>query len=109
MNGVAAGAGFSLALACDFRLVSEKSSFLNAFINVGLIPDSGNLYFLHNLVGYSKATELSILGEKISAEEALELGLVTKVIPTESWEEEVIKFTEHLANLPTKAIGLIKR
>ena len=80
VNGIAAGAGFSLALACDFRLASEKANFLNAFINIGLIPDSGNLYFLQNLVGYAKAAELSILGEKISAEKALQLGLVTKVI-----------------------------
>ena len=109
VNGVAAGAGFSLALACDFRLASEKANFLNAFINIGLIPDSGNLYFLQNLVGYAKAAELSILGEKISAEKAFQLGLVTKVISTETWESEVIQFSEYLANLPTKAIGLIKR
>lgn len=109
VNGVAAGAGFSLALACDFRLASEKSSYVNAFIHIGLIPDSGNLYFLQNLVGYSKAAEISILGEKISANKALELGLVTKVIPTESWDKELMEFTEYLAKLPTKAVGLIKR
>lgn len=109
VNGIAAGAGFSLALACDFRLASEKSSFLNAFINIGLIPDSGNLYFLQNLIGYAKAAELSILGEKISAEKAFQLGLATKVISTESWESEIAIFSENLANLPTKAIGLIKR
>ena len=109
VNGIAAGAGFSLALACDFRLASEKANFLNAFINIGLIPDSGNLYFLQNLVGYAKAAELSILGEKISAEKAFQLGLVTKVISTETWESEVVQFSEYLANLPTKAIGLIKR
>jgi len=109
VNGVAAGAGFSLALACDFRLASEKSSYINAFINIGLIPDSGNLYFLQNLVGYAKAVEISVLGEKISAEKAKELGLVTKVIGTENWEEEVSQFTGYLAKLPTKAIGLIKR
>ena len=78
VNGVAAGAGFSLALACDFRLVSEKASFLNAFINIGLIPDSGNLYFLQNLIGYSKAAELSILGEKVPAEKAVEMGLANE-------------------------------
>ena len=78
MNGVAAGAGFSLALACDFRLVSEKCKFFKCFYHVGLIPDSGNLYFLQNLVGHSKAAELSILGEKVSAEKAVEIGLVTK-------------------------------
>ena len=109
VNGIAAGAGFSLALACDFRLASEKANFLNAFINIGLIPDSGNLYFLQNLVGYAKAAELSILGEKVSAEKAFQLGLVTKVISTETWESEVVQFSEYLANLPTKAIGLIKR
>ena len=109
VNGIAAGAGFSLALACDFRLASEKADFLNAFINIGLIPDSGNLYFLQNLVGYAKAAELSILGEKISAEKAFQLGLVTKVISTQTWESEVVQFSEYLANLPTKAIGLIKR
>jgi 2-(1,2-epoxy-1,2-dihydrophenyl)acetyl-CoA isomerase len=109
VNGIAAGAGFSLALACDFRLASEKANFLNAFINIGLIPDSGNLYFLQNLVGYAKAAELSILGEKISAEKAFQLGLVTKVVSTETWESEVVQFSEYLANLPTKAIGLIKR
>nr|WP_295970279.1 enoyl-CoA hydratase-related protein [uncultured Bacillus sp.] len=109
INGVAAGAGFSLALACDFRIVSEKSSFVNAFIHVGLIPDAGNLFYLQNLVGYAKAAELSILGEKISAEKALELGLVTKVFPAETWKKETIEFSEILANMPTKAIGLIKR
>lgn len=109
VNGIAAGAGFSLSLACDFRLVSEKASFINAFINIGLIPDSGNLFFLQNLIGYAKAAELSILGEKIPAEKALELGLVTKIIPTETWETEVQQFAENLASKPTKAIGLIKR
>ena len=86
VNGVAAGAGFSLALACDFRLASEKASFVNAFVHVGLIPDSGNLYFLQNLLGYAKAAELSILGEKISAEKALQLGLVTKIIQNDTWD-----------------------
>src|SRR5690606_10017208 len=75
VNGVAAGAGFSLALACDFRLLSEKGSFMNAFIHVGLIPDSGNLYYLSQIVGRAKALELSILGEKISAEKCMEMGL----------------------------------
>lgn len=109
VNGVAAGAGFSLALACDFRIASEKASFVNAFIHVGLIPDAGNLYYLQNLIGYAKTAELSILGEKVSAEKALDLGLVTKVFPVETWKEEVIKFSALLANMPTKAIGLIKR
>ncbi|MFD3447402.1 enoyl-CoA hydratase-related protein [Microbacteriaceae bacterium 4G12] len=109
VNGVAAGAGFSLALACDFRLMSEKASFLNAFVHVGLIPDSGNLYFLPRLIGHAKALELACLGEKVSAEQALGLGLATKVIPLETWEEEVKAFADRLAHMPTKAIGLMKR
>jgi len=109
VNGVAAGAGFSLALACDFRLISERASFLNAFIHVGLIPDSGNLYYLTRLVGQSKAVELAILGEKVTAAEALSMGLATKLFPLESWENDVADFAGRLAALPTKAIGLIKR
>jgi 2-(1,2-epoxy-1,2-dihydrophenyl)acetyl-CoA isomerase len=109
INGVAAGAGFSLALACDFRIASEKASFIQAFIHVGLVPDSGNLYFLPRLIGHAKALELAVLGEKVSAEEAFNLGLVTKVVPMETFEEEVSQFAERLANMPTKAISLIKK
>ncbi|KAB7706584.1 2-(1,2-epoxy-1,2-dihydrophenyl)acetyl-CoA isomerase [Bacillus aerolatus] len=109
VNGVAAGAGFSLALACDFRLVSEKASFVNAFVHVGLIPDSGNLYFLAQLVGQAKAAELSILGEKVPAAEAVDIGLANRMIPAETFEEEVSTFAARLAVMPTKAIGLIKR
>lgn len=109
VNGVAAGAGFSLALACDFRVVSERASFLNAFIHVGLIPDSGNLYYLTQLVGHAKAIELSVLGEKVNAADALNMGLANKLYPLESWEEDVTVFAGRLAALPTKAIGLIKR
>ena len=109
VNGVAAGAGFSLALACDFRLVSERASFLNAFIHVGLIPDSGNLYYLTQLVGHAKAVELAILGEKVAAADAVAMGLATRVIPVDSWNEDVTSFAQRLADMPTKAIGLIKR
>ncbi|WP_144510161.1 enoyl-CoA hydratase-related protein [Bacillus sp. FJAT-22090] len=109
VNGVAAGAGFSLALACDFRLVSDRSSFINAFIHVGLIPDSGNLYYLTQLVGQAKATELAILGEKVSADDAVALGLANRLIPFERWEEEISLFAASIATKPTKAIGLIKR
>ena len=109
VNGVAAGAGFSLALACDFRLVSERASFLNAFIKVGLIPDSGNLYMLTKLVGSAKAAELSILGEKVPAAEAVQMGIANRLIAADEWEVEVAAFAERLAAMPTKAIGLIKR
>ncbi|NHM31063.1 enoyl-CoA hydratase-related protein [Neobacillus terrae] len=109
VNGVAAGAGMSLALACDFRIASEKASFLQAFIHVGLIPDAGNLYFLPRLVGHAKALELAVLGEKIPAEEALRLGLVTRLASADHFLEETAAFAERLASMPTKAIGLIKR
>ena len=109
VNGVAAGAGFSLALACDFRLMSERASFINAFIHVGLIPDSGNLYYLTQLVGRAKATELAILGEKVTADDAVAMGLATRRIPADTWNEDVTAFAARLAAMPTKAIGIIKR
>jgi 2-(1,2-epoxy-1,2-dihydrophenyl)acetyl-CoA isomerase len=109
VNGVAAGAGMSLALACDFRVASEKASFVEAFIHVGLVPDAGNLYYLPRIIGHAKAMELAVFGEKVPAEKARELGLVTEVIPMDKWDEKVAAFAERLANLPTKAIGLIKR
>lgn len=109
INGVAAGAGLSLALACDFRIASEKASLIEAFIHVGLIPDAGNLYYLPRLIGHAKAMELAVLGEKISAAEAYNLGLVTRTVSADTFYEEVSSFAERLASMPTKAIGLIKR
>jgi len=109
VNGAAAGAGFSLALAADFRVISEKSFFMNAFIHVGLIPDSGNLYYLKRLVGDAKALEISVLGQRIKAEEAKQLGLTTAVYSNETFEGDVHSFAQQIVQLPTKAIGLIKR
>ncbi|CEG27336.1 enoyl-CoA hydratase-related protein [Bacillus sp. B-jedd] len=109
VNGVAAGAGMSLALACDFRILSEKASFVQAFIHVGLVPDAGNLYYLPKLVGHAKALELAVLGEKVSAGECLTLGLATKVVSPESFAEETGAFADRIAAMPTKAISLIKR
>ena len=109
VNGVAAGAGMSLALACDFRLLSDKASFLEAFIHVGLVPDAGNLYFLPKLIGHAKAMELAVLGEKVNAQEARELGLATKIIPMEKWQDEITAFAERLASMPTAAIAIIKK
>ncbi|WP_059104407.1 enoyl-CoA hydratase-related protein [Shouchella shacheensis] len=109
VNGVAAGAGFSLALACDFRIVHESASFVNAFIHVGLVPDSGNLAFLAKMIGEAKALELAILGQKVTAQQAYEYGLATQVVSGEAWERESAAFASKLAAMPTKAIGLIKR
>ncbi|MFC4619123.1 enoyl-CoA hydratase-related protein [Camelliibacillus cellulosilyticus] len=109
VGGAAAGAGMSLALACDFRIASEQASFLEAFVHIGLVPDSGSLYFLPRIVGYAKALELAVLGEKVGAEEAKAIGLVTQVVPSEKLREETAAFAGRLADMPTKAIGLMKR
>lgn len=109
VNGAAAGAGMSLALASDFRVAANKASFIQAFVHIGLVPDSGSLYFLPRLVGYAKAVELAMLGEKVSAEEAKALGLVTKVVPDDLLYSETQAFAESLTRLPTKSLGLIKR
>ena len=109
VNGVAAGAGASLALACDFRIASDKARFFQAFIKVGLVQDSGASYFLSRLVGLAKAMELAMLGDIIDANEALRLGLVTKVVPHDSLLDEVTAFAQKLASGPTRALGLSKR
>ncbi|WP_019121598.1 enoyl-CoA hydratase-related protein [Brevibacillus massiliensis] len=109
VNGVAAGAGMSVALACDIRLASDKASFVNAFVNIGLMPDSGGCYFLPRIVGIGKALELAMTGEKVSAEEALRIGLVNQVYPADRFHDEALAYARKLAALPTLAIGLIKR
>ncbi|WP_404456232.1 enoyl-CoA hydratase/isomerase family protein [Virgibacillus necropolis] len=109
VNGIAAGAGMSLALAADFRLVKPESKFVSAFMNIGLIPDSGFLYVLPRLIGYAKALEVSVLGKPITGSEAHQLGLATEVIESTDWEEKVAAFAESLAALPTQSFSLIKR
>jgi 2-(1,2-epoxy-1,2-dihydrophenyl)acetyl-CoA isomerase len=109
VNGIAAGAGASLAFACDFRIASEQARFLQAFVRVGLVPDSGATFFLPRLVGLARAMELAALGEMVDADEALRLGLVTRVVPAEALAEETRAFAERLAAGPTRAIGLTKR
>lgn len=109
VNGVAAGAGANIALACDIVLASENASFIQAFSKIGLIPDSAGTFFLPRLIGFQKASALMMLGDKVSAVEAEQLGMVYKVISAESFLVEVTKIAETLAEMPTKAIGLTKR
>lgn len=109
VNGVAAGAGLSLALACDLRIASEKASFIEVFVNVGLVPDAGSTFFLPRLVGLGKALEMCFTGDKVSAAEALTLGLVNKVVPADELTKTAQELAERLAKLPTRAIGLMKR
>lgn len=109
LNGVAAGAGCSLALACDMIVASKNSSLIEVFVNVGLVLDSGSSYFLPRLVGSAKAFELATMGTKVSAEEALQIGLVNKVVEAEQLDEAVKFFTNYYSNAPTKAIALMKK
>lgn len=109
LNGVAAGAGCSLALACDMVVASSKASMIEVFVNVGLVLDSGSSFFLPRAVGSLKAFELSTLGSKVSAEEALQLGMVNKVVEPEELDAAVAELALRFAGGPTKAIGLMKK
>jgi len=109
VNGTCAGAGVSLAMAADFRLASDKASFLMAFVKIGLVPDAGGTWFLPRLVGLSKAVEMCMTGDKIDAAEAQRIGLVHRVVPHAELAAEAGKLAAKLAVLPTKAIGFMKR
>ncbi|MFQ5595017.1 MAG: enoyl-CoA hydratase/isomerase family protein [Anaerolineae bacterium] len=109
INGVAAGAGASLALACDLRIASENASFIQSFVNVGLIPDSGSTFFLPRLVGMSRAMELAFTGRRVSAGEAERIGLVNRVVPHDELMDATMELARQLAQGPTKVIGMTKR
>lgn len=109
VNGVAAGAGCSLALACDLRIASEKASFIELFARVGLVPDSGSTYFLPRVVGLGKAFELCFLTDPVSAEDAQRIGLVNWVVPEGEFSSRTAQIASRLAEGPTKGFGLIKR
>jgi 2-(1,2-epoxy-1,2-dihydrophenyl)acetyl-CoA isomerase len=109
LNGVAAGAGCSLALACDMIIASEEATLIEVFINIGLVPDSGSSYFLPRLVGKAKAFELCSMGNKVKASEALQLGLINRVASADQLDAVVKEYTDYFSHAPTKAIGLIKR
>ena len=108
INGVAAGAGANIALACDIVVAHEKVNFIQAFSLIGLIPDSAGTFFLPRLIGFQKALALAMLGDKIVAEEAEKMGMIYKMIPLENFEEEVNKLALKMASMPTKALGMIK-
>lgn len=109
LNGIAAGAGCSLALACDLIVASEEASLSELFVGIGLIMDSGSTYFLPRLVGSQKAFELATMGTRISAKEAYKMGLVNHVVPVGQLDETVQQYTDYYLQGPTVAIGLIKR
>lgn len=109
INGVAAGAGANIALACDVVVAHEKVSFIQAFSLIGLIPDSAGTFFLPRLVGFQKATALAMLGDKVGAEEAERIGMIYKSVSLEDFEATIEKLAIKMANMPTKALGLIKK
>ncbi len=108
VNGVAAGAGANIALACDIVIAHEKVSFIQAFSLIGLVPDSAGTFFLPRLVGFQKASALAMLGDKVSAVEAERIGMVYKTVPLEEFQETVNRLALKLAKMPTKALGMIK-
>ncbi len=109
INGVAAGAGCSVALACDMRIMSSTARLIQAFIRIGLVPDSGAHWFLPRLAGMARAFEYAATGRDILADEALQAGLVNRVVKPEELEKTTIEYASSFAAAPTKAIGLIKR
>jgi 2-(1,2-epoxy-1,2-dihydrophenyl)acetyl-CoA isomerase len=109
VNGVAAGAGASLALACDLRIAGESASFIQAFVKVGLVPDSGSTWHLVRMLGFARAFELAATGRRVPADEALALGLVNRVVADSELPAAAAEFAATLAASPTKALGLTKR
>ncbi len=108
VNGVAAGAGANIALACDVVVASENAAFIQAFSKIGLIPDSAGTFFLPRLVGFQKASALAMLGDKIDAKEAERLGMIYKYFSAETFTEEAQKLALKMAKMPTKALALTK-
>jgi 2-(1,2-epoxy-1,2-dihydrophenyl)acetyl-CoA isomerase len=109
VNGVAAGAGASVAFACDIRVASDTATFIQSFSKIGLVPDSGSTFLLPRLIGPSKALELMMTADKVDAQTALTLGMVNRVVPADQLMEETLKLATQLAEGPTRAFGLTKR
>ena len=109
VNGVAAGAGANLAFACDFVLAASDASFIQSFSKIGLVPDTGGTFFLPRLVGMARATALMMLGDKVSAQDAVTIGLILRVVEGGKLLEEATALSRQLATRPTRGLGLIKR
>jgi 2-(1,2-epoxy-1,2-dihydrophenyl)acetyl-CoA isomerase len=109
VNGVAAGAGANIALACDIVTATNSASFIQAFSKIGLIPDSGGTFFLPRLIGFQRATALMMTGDKVMALEALQMGMIYKVFADNTFMQDVLAFANNLSNMPTIGLGLTKR
>jgi 2-(1,2-epoxy-1,2-dihydrophenyl)acetyl-CoA isomerase len=109
VNGAAAGAGISLAAACDVRVASDAATFVPGFVGIGLVPDSGGSWFVHRLLGYARAFEWMVSNRRLSAEEAREWGLVSEVVPADAFEARVAELAAWYAALPTRAVAMTKQ
>lgn len=109
VNGVAAGAGANIALACDLTIAAQSAAFIQAFSKIGLIPDSGGTYFLPRLIGLQRATALMMLGDKCPAQEAERMGMIYRCVPPEEFPAAVEQLAKFLANMPTRGLGLTKK
>lgn len=109
VNGVAAGAGANIALACDVIIAAGSASFIQAFSKIGLIPDSGGTFMLPRIVGFQRALALCMLGDKVSAADALQMGMVYKVAADENLHAEAMQIAQTLASMPTVGLGLTKK
>ncbi len=108
VNGVAAGAGANIAFACDMTLAKASASFTQAFSKIGLVPDSGGTFFLPRLVGLQRATAMMMLSNKVTAQEAMDMGLIYQAVEDEQFDEAVQKLALKLASMPTKAFAMTK-
>ncbi len=109
VNGVAAGAGANIALACDIVLAAKSASFVEVFCKLGLIPDTGGTWILPRLIGHARATGLAMLGEKLTAERAEQWGLIWKCVPDDELMKEALAMATHFATAPTKGLAFTKR
>ena len=109
INGPCAGAGLSLACACDVRIASSEASFVPGFIGIGLVPDAGSTWFIHRLLGFSRAFEWMVSNRRLSADEALIWGLVSEEVPAERFGKRVAELADWYAALPTRAVAMTKR
>ena len=109
VNGVAAGAGANIALACDMVIAARSASFIQAFSKIGLVPDCGGTWFLPRLIGSARALGLAMTGDKLSAEQAEQWGLIWRCVDDERLQEESFALAQHLSQQPTYTLGLIKR
>ncbi|WP_131669753.1 enoyl-CoA hydratase/isomerase family protein [Psychrobacter pygoscelis] len=108
LEGAVAGAAMNLALTCDFRIAADNAKFVEAFVNIGLIPDAGGIYLLNQLIGAAKTTELVMLGDKVTADDMARLNLLNKVVSSDALDETVWALATRLSNLPSKALASMK-